>query len=140
MTIYSMYTADYNLCSGSWKRLPHTDSTQSGINKISSHAGGSSSSLLSLQPEPYLGRRDTLPLHSSRSCDMLIAEHPPPYHILPKGSYLIIQQDSLGWSRSDIISLHSSTLLNIYSNSHLLADNMGTSDTRGEDLFYSTKF
>ena len=71
---------------------------------------------------------------------MLIAEHPPPYHILPRGSYLIIQQDSLGWSRSDIISLLSFTLLNIYSNIRLLADSANLNRVRVEDLLYSTKF
>ena len=116
---YQQHLHCYNyLCPGSWKRLPHTESTQSGINKISSHAGGSSSSLISLQPESFLGRRDTLPWHSSRSCDMLTAEHPPPYHILPRGSYLIIQQDSLLWSRSDIISLHSSHCLLFRATAH----------------------
>ena len=158
-TLNSAYSLYKYSCLGSWKRLPHTESTQSGINNISSHAGRSSSSLLSLPPEnfcspqPHLGRRDTLPWCGagvesekgrSLSCDMLTSEHPPPYHILPRGSYLIIQQDSLGWTRSDIMSLNSFTLLNIYSNSRLLADSailkMGTRDKTSEDLLYSTKF
>ena len=136
-TLNSAYSLYKYSCSGSWKRLPHTESTQSGINKISSHAGGSSSSLLSLQPEPYLGRSDTHPGITVGPVTCWQSTLPPTTSY-PKGHTSSYSRTPWAGAGISIISLHSFTLLNIYSN--LLADNMGTRDTRGDDFLYSTKF
>ena len=53
------YCIQYNLCSGSWNHLPHTASTQSGVNNIYSQACWSNSSLLSLQSEDTFTSQQT---------------------------------------------------------------------------------
>merc|ERR1719228_2256305 len=96
----------------SWNRLPHMSSMQSGVSNIYSQASDPANYLPPDNMVQVQLDNQEMVKHTSQEMSSTVVlspsqdygvcteygfvqpEHPPPYHILPRGSYLIIPQDT----------------------------------------------